>query len=796
MFATQQNPVLRPPTFCEYAEGPCDQSFADLTTSDAFLLYPSEPSFISRTIEEALRILKIQGGQLQWASWRDLHISGQIIFCGICKALRTTRVAIADVTTLNFNVLFEIGYALGLGLAVIPIRDATVIKDRKEFDELGILDTLGYADFQNAGDLAAKLPYAIQQAKAIPTQFPLNSEQPLFFVRSHIHTEGVVKLMSALKKSGIKFRTFDPRETSRLSLQDALKQVHSSLGVVAHLVSPTRIAAAVHNGRSALLSGVAMASQKHTLMLQEDHVAQPLDYRDVILSYDDPAKVPGLVIPYIKRLVDALQPTRFVPTVLPLTALETIDFGDVAAENEISALRSYFVPTAQYNDARRGHARLVVGRKGAGKTAIFYGIRNAYWSSRSHLVLDLKPEGHQFTKLRETVLKPLSQGMQEHVLTAFWNYLLLMEIALKIVRDERSYAYRSPERARRYDEVVAASKITTDLDQGDFSERLLTLVDTIAKRRGSMAALSGAQDVTELIYSTDIRDLETALADYLQCKDGVWLLFDNLDKGWPVSGAQPEDLLVLRSLLEATRKLQRQLERRNVEFRAIVFIRNDIYDHLLSATPDKGKDTAVVLDWNDPETFKEVLRKRIVISTGQEGSFDQLWRSYFGTHVNGEESFSYILTRTLMRPRDLLRFARQCVNVAVNRGHTKVQEDDILKAEGTYSEDQLQEVSFELRDVSPAYPDVLYAFIGAGCVISKDEVSERLRDGGVAEEQLEGTLELLVWFGFLGLTGGEEESERYSYQFQHRVDRMVLGLKAAPMYVIHPAFRVALGCSS
>src|ERR1039458_1642658 len=86
--------------------------------------------------------------------------------------------------------------------------------------------------------------------------------------------------MSALKKSGIKFRTFDPRETARLSLQDALKQVHSSLGVVAHLVSPTRTAAAVHNGRSALLSGLAMASQKRTLMLQEDRVAQPIDYRD------------------------------------------------------------------------------------------------------------------------------------------------------------------------------------------------------------------------------------------------------------------------------------------------------------------------------------------------------------------------------------------------------------------------------------------------------------------------------------------------------------------------------------
>jgi hypothetical protein len=37
------------------------------------------------------------------------------IFCQICKAQRFTRVAVVDVTTMNFNLLFEIGFALGLG---------------------------------------------------------------------------------------------------------------------------------------------------------------------------------------------------------------------------------------------------------------------------------------------------------------------------------------------------------------------------------------------------------------------------------------------------------------------------------------------------------------------------------------------------------------------------------------------------------------------------------------------------------------------------------------------------------
>ena len=269
-------------------------------------------------------------------------------------------------------------------------------------------------------------------------------------------------------------------------------------------------------------------------------------------------------------------------------------------------------------------------------------------------MLDLKPEGHQFTRLREVVLLPLSLGMQEHVLTAFWNYLLLMEIALKIVRDERTYAYRNAERAKRYNDVVSASHLTPDSEQGDFSERLLTLVEGMIERGRNITSVAGVEAVAQLVYSRDIRLLDEVLGGYLRSKDGVWLLFDNLDKGWPVNGSQPADTVVLRSLLEATRKLQRQLERQGVEFHATVFVRNDIYEHLLSGTPDKGKDTATLLDWSDAEAFKEILRKRIVTSTGQDESFDQLWLSYFDTHVRGEESFSYILARTLMRPRDLL----------------------------------------------------------------------------------------------------------------------------------------------
>jgi hypothetical protein len=170
-----------------------------------------------------------------------MHTSGQIIFCRVCQALRFSRAAIADVSTLNFNVLFEIGYAIGLGLPVVPIRDTSIISDTKEFDELGLLDTFGYLDFQNSGDLADKLPDAITTARvAFVQDIALNQDQPLYIVKSPGPSDGLVKLMSGVKKSGLRFRTFDPKETSRLSLHEACQQAQSSLGVIAHLMSVQR----------------------------------------------------------------------------------------------------------------------------------------------------------------------------------------------------------------------------------------------------------------------------------------------------------------------------------------------------------------------------------------------------------------------------------------------------------------------------------------------------------------------------------------------------------------------------
>ncbi len=162
--------------------------------------------------------------------------------------------------------------------------------------------------------------------------------------------------------------------------------------------------------------------------------------------------------------------------------------------------------------------------------------------------------------------------------------------------------------------------------------------------------------------------------------------------------------------------------------------------------------------------------------------------------MGAEESFSYVLSRTLMRPRELLRYLRDCINVAVNRRHEQVTEEDILHAERSYSDDALVDLSLELKDVRPDFADAPYAFIGAQTFLAPSAVGIALIKAGIPIARIETVKELLLWFGFLGIYVYPDE-ERYSYGFEHNLQKMRTGIEHF-MFCIHPAFRRALGCSS
>src|SRR5581483_10404793 len=462
--------------------------------------------------------------------------------------------------------------------------------------------------------------------------------------------------------------------------------------------------------------------------------------------------------------------------------------------NEVLTLSRYFVKTPQFQQARQGHARLVVGRKGSGKTAVFYGVRNFLKSSSRNVSLDLKPEGHQFTKLRELILTHLSEGAQLHTLTAFWNYLLCLELARRLIERDANLACRTTDQVERFNALKDMFQRHAALEDTDFSERIMALVNRIIEHFPDLAKGGvKSSEITRFIYGEDINAMLKGVTSYLKPQEHVWLLFDNIDKGWPALGAEKGDIAIVRCLLEATRKFQFAIQADGIEFTGVVFIRKDIYDLLVEQSSDRGKESIANLDWSDTSLMKELVRRRF--ETGDlGGSFEQIWEKIFTLHVAGRNSFDYVLERTFMRPRDVLNFLRKAIQIAVSRGHHRVDEEDIRTAERALSEDMLNDLKYEMRDVFPQYPNVLNAFFGKEIHLSYNDIWLVLSDAGVKDSNINACLDALLWFSFLGVL--RKDDERYSYQLLYDVSKLKsmsdFSNPDSKRYCLHPAFRSAL----
>jgi hypothetical protein len=398
---------------------------------------------------------------------------------------------------------------------------------------------------------------------------------------------------------------------------------------------------------------------------------------------------------------------------------------------------------------------LVVGRKGAGKTAIFYRVRDELVKNKKNVVLDLKPDGYQLVKFKESVLKLLEVGTLEHLITAFWEYLLLLELCNKVLAQDQETYLRNHLLTEPYQRLKTNYQSDRYVAEGDFSERMATLLSDIAQdyqSNFSGKTTLSTPDVTALIYRHNVDALRREIEQYVKHKESVWILFDNIDKGWPTHGLKGEDIVVIRTLIEASRKLERSLQRHDIESHTVVFLRNDVYELLVDETSDRGKENRVLLDWTDKESLREVLRRRIIYGANlPDQPFDRLWASICCSHVHGEESSQHIIERSLMRPRHVIDLVKHCRAFAVNRRHDKIEEQDIDKGVEAFSADLVMDIGLEMRDVLPAATEVLFAFSSRDQLLRDSEVQGLLKQHGVRESDIPKVIEILLWYGFLGV---------------------------------------------
>ncbi len=763
-----------------------------------FFAYPSAVSLVVQTIRTAA--IQLAGIK----TWEELDIPGKFITTEILSEINESDFLLADISRLNFNVVYEIGFAIGRKKRVVLFKNTAVSDETPTIQEVGIFDTLGYKTYSTSGELSAYLRQ-LSDVTPLPIDGPLNEKSPLYIVQPKTKTDHDGYLIASIKKSRLYYRSYDPTENSRLAGPDAIKNVAQSAGVILHFLPGELVDAKVHNIRSAFVAGLADGMEKRSLFVQTGETPIPIDLRDFVTQCGIQKDFKDAV----DRLADQVyedRGTQVRRVGRTGNALAAVDLGASAAENEITSLGEYYVEIDAFRRALRKEVRLVTGRKGSGKTAIFFMLRDRVRAQKSNVVLDLKPEGYQLMKLKDAVVDYLSGGTMEHTITAFWEYLLWLEMCHRIIEVDRELHKRNHEIYGPYQRLKELYSADGYSGEGDFSERLKDLMRHIVQaievnyEEGKNQELSVAQ-ITELIHRHDLQSLKRALIDYLAHKESLWLLFDNVDKGWASQGVSAEDLVIVRSLIEATRKIERELQKSSLSAHTIVFLRNDVFEHLVNTTSDRGKETRANVDWDDPEMLREMLRRRLArnLDADKNTDFDTLWRSICVSSVDGQDSIEFLIQRCLMRPRSLLDLIGHCRGYALNLGHDKISGEDISKGCNAFSNDLLAEINLEIRDVFPNAQDLLYAFIGSRPTLEREELRKALAGHDVPEEDLAGVVNLLLWFGFLGFQW-TDGSVRYIYSFMYNMkvlqgthDKLLAA--GTVKYSINPAFAPALGIS-
>ena len=765
-----------------------------------FFAYPSEPSELGSTIESSVAQLYKSQSQIEVKTWAQLDIVGHFISSEVLSGIEAADFVIADITRLNFNVTYEIGYAIGASKRLILAKNISIANNGLRIEDVGIYDTIGYKEYQNSVELM-QLCLAASKETPLEHQQKFNRRAPVYLVETPFKTDWSGRIVSRVKKSGYTFRNFDPNEQPRLSAYDAINQVASSYGVVVPLLSTTHSGHDIHNLRAAFVAGLAAGMNKALCLIQNGDDPVPLDYRDFVNVTYHPNEVNEVIAEFASNVARAFQEQSEPDKKQERSFLKKLNLGATSAENEMRDLNSYYLETDQYLKALRGEAHLVVGRKGSGKSAIFLQVRDLERDrNRSkNIVLDLKPDGYKLIKFKEKMLSFLEEGTYLHTITAFWEYVLLLEICYKILEKDKSRHLHDHILYDGYRRLVQIYSIEEYDSEGDFSERMSSLMENIYSEYQSLHSEESrvrltSSEVTELIYKHDVKTLRQELIDYMEKKGTLWLLFDNIDNGWPTSGLEHSDLLIIRALIDATRKIERVFGRKNLDVKTAVFLRNDVYELLVKETADRGKEASVLLDWTDPDLLRELVRLRIVSNGLPEGTdFYTAWSRLIVSHFRGEETSQYLIERSLMRPRFLLNLINHCKSFAINLNHELIEESDIEKGINAYSSDLLRDIGYELRDVASESENILYSFIGSNPTLSEEEVLGLIGESLDSEEEPAKIFNLLLWYGFLGLKINSDDP-KFIYDFSYN-KALMDGIKNRAVncqIAIHQAFWPAL----
>lgn len=487
--------------------------------------------------------------------------------------------------------------------------------------------------------------------------------------------------------------------------------------------------------------------------------------------------------------------------------IDALDFGAPAAERDIErGLGKCFVESGIYHRVRSGAKTLVLGNRGAGKSAIFQVLARRERAGGSH-VLELSPEDYSYELLGSTVAAEKAGSWAKHgAYTAAWKYLLYILIMKELARKSMQLKKGAGAEVYKYLRDNHA-----EVQMGKLALLISYLKRIESIKLGPVKATIKTRELDKLYRLEEIHALLPALKRVLDT-NRVVVLVDELDRGWDSSEDAQSFVAGLFQACVSVNSLHRNL-------RVYVSLRQELYDDIPSLYEDaqKYRDLLETIHWTD-DGLLNLIARRIRYSAKAAGysaeAFEQqddltCWAAVFGAgRLQARDSFDYLVARTLYRPREAIQYCSMMLEAARNRGaRIPLPLAAVTWAERHYSAERARDIAAEYRFQYPGLLSVFDVFRGRDVEFLRDDLELLCLELATGEIPTKETarwlpdcepdelIEILWNVGFLKAqpVGSTESGNdgRGSFLGSHQVQH--LNLAAVRHFAVHEMFHAYLG---
>ncbi|WP_289116554.1 hypothetical protein [uncultured Idiomarina sp.] len=438
-----------------------------------------------------------------------------------------------------------------------------------------------------------------------------------------------------------------------------------------------------------------------------------------------------------------------------------LKIGELDAESDTALLESCFFDNGQLNELLdvTNHSSVIVGRTGAGKSAMIYKL-----SKEVEYSTLLDPNDISIRFLEHSNIIQFFEALNIKIdlfYRALWRHILTIELLqqkfdLKNESQSSNFLTKFLSWVGKNELQKKAVEYFTDwgdkfwLETGEQLKEITKKLDkdvklSLGTKYSSMTlSAEGVRKLSEeerkevvslanqVVSGIQIQKLDQVL-DLLEehafsdKQKRHYILIDKLDEDWAETDTRCR---FIRALIEETRALRRKLP----QVKVVSALRRDLIDLVFEKTRDGGfqeekyEAYLLKLQWSKHDLFN-LLSRRVKatyerVYTKQNVDFYDVFPHE--TAKATEAASDFIINRSLMRPRDVIQFANECFSLAADKN--EISWTAIRQAEAAYSTKRLRALRDEWFEFYPALNITIEALRGLQSPLTRSSFSRDTLD--------------------------------------------------------------------